>query len=468
MLEKRDPAYERKATSAERFFSRSPYSIITMVVRIKGRVSEEVLRLAVAQLRKRHALLSVRIEYDDRAQWFTTEGAQEIPIEIVPRKTEDDWIRIHAEASKIPFEFETHPAIRLILVQSANVSELIILCHHIICDGMSLAYLARDLMVHLGDPAREAEVLPAPSPIDLNNLPSDVSQPRLVRFLINRMNKKWAKERVLFDDDDYEIITKAYWDNYNHELFSIELSEAETSALAARCRKEQVTVNSALATASGGAQSFVESEKPYHSSFVVAGSVRDRIPNPPGEGMGMYAGGVEVKFTYNHERSYWENARKFHQKIQPKLNNKNLFSDILNWLYLDPTICEGFHFKKLGGLVPPDSARYEKLSGFSKREDVVLSLLQREGIESLETKHWGTAVTNLGRLDFPETYGSLELDRLIMQPGGGIPLANVNMVLGAVTCSRKLSLVVEFARQAVDPGTMEKTKDKAVEYLLRE
>jgi hypothetical protein len=32
------------------------------------------------------------------------------------------------------------------------------------------------------------------------------------------------------------------------------------------------------------------------------------------------------------------------------------------------------------------------------------------------------------------------LDRL--QPGGGIPLANINMVLGAVTCSGKSSLVV--------------------------
>jgi hypothetical protein len=38
--------------------------------------------------------------------------------------------------------------------------------------------------------------------------------------------------------------------------------------------------------------------------------------------------------------------------------------------------------------------------------------------------------------------GTLELDRLIMQPGGAIPLANVNLVLGAVTCADKLSLVV--------------------------
>jgi hypothetical protein len=107
-------------------------------------------------------------------------------------------------------------------------------------------------------------------------------------------------------------------------------------------------------------------------------------------------------------------------------------------------------------------------STFSKRTDIVSRILHRDNLESLETKHWGAAVTNLGRLDFPKTYGALELDRMIMQPGGGIPLANVNLVLGAVTCSEKLSLVLEYAEEAVDAGTMEKIKHKALGYLLSE
>jgi hypothetical protein len=461
--------YERKATSVERFFTRSPFSIVTMVARIKGNISEDMLKNAVVKVQQRHALLRVRIKDDiEHAQWFTPGGAQAIPIEIVPRKSKSDWIKIHAKASKIPFEFETHPAIRIILVRSPDISDLIILCHHIICDGMSLAYLARDLMVHLGDPAREVEVLPAPPVIDLDNLPRDVSQSGLVKFLINRMNQKWAEESVFFDHEDYKILTKAYWDNYSHDIFSIEMSEAETSALVARCRKENLTVNSALTAAFTGAQSFVEGEKPYHAKIVVAANLRDRIPNPAGEGMGMYAGSIELKFKYNHKRSFWDNARKFHKKFQPKFTNKNLFSDILNWLYLEPTIFEAMNFKKLGGLVPSDSNRYEKLSAFSKKEDVVLRILQRDNIESLETKHWGTAVTNLGRLDFPKTYGSLELDGLIMQPGGGIPLANANLVLGAVTCSDKLSLVVEYVVDNIEISTMEKIIDQALDFLRQE
>jgi NRPS condensation-like uncharacterized protein len=461
--------YERKATGAERFFSHSPFSTITLVARIKGNVSEDMLKNAVAKVQQRHTLLRVRIKEDrDHALWFTSEGVQEIPFEVVPRRSEDDWIKIHAEALKIPYEFENRPAIRFILVQSPDVSELIILCHHMICDGMSLAYLARDLMVHLGDPAREVEVLPAPRPMTLDNLPSDVSLSGLAKSLINRIGQKWAEESVFFDHQDYEILTKAYWDNYNYEILSIELSEEETSALVARCRKEGLTVNSALTAAFSGAQSFVEGEKPYHAKIIIAANLRDQLPNPPGEAVGYYAGGVELKFRYNHRRSFWENARRFHRKTQPKFTNKNLFEQALTWLHMDSNIYEAMSFKRLGGLVPSDSARYEKLSAFGRRADVVVRLLKRVNMDSLDTIMWGTAVTNLGRLDFPKTYGALELDRLIMQPGGGFPLANFNLVLGAVTCSGKLSLIVEYAEEAVDTSTMERIKDKALEFLLAE
>lgn len=422
---------------------------------------------AVSRVQQRHPLIRVRIKEDrDHTPWFTSEGVKGIPIEIVARESGDDWIKVHAEASKIPFEFDTHPAIRFILVQSPDVSELIILCHHIICDGLSLAYLARDLMVHLGDPAREVEVLPDPLPIALDNLPRDVSLSGLVKYLINRINRKWEEDKIFFDQEDYRVLTKAYWQNYNHRFFSIELSEAQTSALVDRCRKENVTVNSALATAFVGAQTVVQGEKRTHSSIGVAGSVRDRLPRPAGEGMGFYAGVVTLKYKYDRKSSFWENARKFHKKVKPLFTNKNLFKDFLTWLHLEPAILEAINFKKLGGLVPSHSARHEKLSAFSQKDDVVLSILKREKMDALDTIAMGTAVTNLGRLDLPTNYGALELDRLIMQPGGAFPMVNVNLVLGAVTCAGKLSLVVEYAEEAVDTRTMEEVKDKALEFLL--
>jgi len=76
--------------------------------------------------------------------------------------------------------------------------------------------------------------------------------------------------------------------------------------------------------------------------------------------------------------------------------------------------------------------------GFSRPNEVVLAILKRDKMESLDRVFVGAAVTNLGRLDVPTTYGALELDRLIMHPGGAFPLANVNLVVGAVTARRSV------------------------------
>jgi NRPS condensation-like uncharacterized protein len=459
--------YERKVTPLERMFTRSPYAIVTMVARIKGNLSESLLKDAVIKVQERHPNLRVRIHEDENHNpWFTSEGVKEIPIEIVARESDEHWIKVHHEACKIPFDFEERPPIRFILVQSTQISELIILCHHIICDGMSLAYLARDLMVHLGDPTREVEVLPDPVPIDRDNLPKEVSINPIVKYFINRISKKWTKNPIYFDHEDYRNLNEAYWKKYKHEMLSIELSEAQTSVLVDRCRREGVTVNTALTTAFVGAQYLIQGDKPFYSSIIIAGSLRDRLPSPAGEAMGYFAGGVTLKYKYNQKMSFWENARTLHRKVKPLYTNKNLFKEPLSWCYLEPAIMESLSFKMIGGFVPSNSPRYEKLSTFNKKDDVVSSVLKRGNINSLDKPSLGTAVTNLTRLDFPRMYGSLELERLIMNPGAAFPLATVHFNLGAVTCAGKLSLLVEYTEETIDSKTMEKIKEKALKFLL--
>jgi hypothetical protein len=459
--------YERKITPLERFFTHSPYSIVTIIARIKGNISEEKLTEAVSKVQQRHPNLRVRINYDDdREPWFTSEGVKTIPIETIPRESQDHWIQVYHNACQIPFEFDERPAVRFILLHSPIISELMILCHHIICDGLSLAYLARDLMVHMGDPAREVEILPDPVPIERNNMPKEVKSNAIFRFLINRINKQWQKEKIFFDQEDYRNLNEAYWRNAQHKILSIELSETQTSEIVDRCRREKVTVNSALSTAFVGAQSIVQCDKPHHSSIGVAGSLRDRLQKPAGEVMGFYAGVVTLEYIYDGKLGFWENARRFNRKVQPLYTNKHLFKDALSWSYLEPGILESMNFKKLGGFIPAHSTRYQKISAFSKRDDVVLSLLKRRNMDSMNKIVMGTAVTNLTRMNFPREYGTLNLDRLIMIPGGAFPLSNVNLVLGAVTCSGKLSLVVEYVEENIYESAITKIKEKAIEFLL--
>jgi hypothetical protein len=181
--------------------------------------------------------------------------------------------------------------------------------------------------------------------------------------------------------------------------------------------------------------------------------------------MGNYAGAVMPKHRYDGNAGFWENARRLHREIVPLFANKPLFKDPLVWCYLEPGILESIRFKRLGGLVPPEAPRHQKLSGFAGRDDVVLALLKRDKMETLDRVFKGTAVTNLGRMDFPRRYGALELDRLIIKAGGGFPLATVNLLVGAVTCAGKLSLVVEYVEGNIATGMTERVRDRALELL---
>jgi hypothetical protein len=451
----------------ERLFSRSPYSIVTLVARIRGTVSESMLRDAVAKARRRHTHLRVRIvDDDDGNPCFTSEGAGALPVEVVPRQSADQWIKVVRETCKVPFQFDAHPPIRFILVQSPDASELVILCHHIICDGLSLAYLARDLLAYLGDPDRAVERLPDPEPITRDTMPEDLSLNPVVRFLIRRMNRRWETEKVVFDHEDYRDLNAAYWMYFDHKMLSLELSEAQTSDIVDRCRSEGVTVNSALTAAFVGAQTVVQGRRPHHASIGVAASLRDRLRRPVSGAMGFYAAVVTLTCRYQSHRGFWDNARRFHRRVRPLLTNEKLFQDPLTWSYLEPSILESIHFKKVGGLVLEHFPRYQKLSAFCDRDDIVLRLLKRDKMDSLDQIALGTAVTNLTRLDFPRAYGALELDRLIMKPGGAFPLANVNLLLGAVTCAGKLSLMAEFVEENLSVSTMEEIGNRALEWLL--
>ena len=133
-------------------------------------------------------------------------------------------------------------------------SEIIIFCQHMICHGMSLAFLMRDILLHLGDPSRKPDI-PVESPLLVpDNFPVKVSGSLLARLIMRKINNSWKKHKLIFGYEDFREIHRAYWNNYTYGVLTIEMTEEETLDFAARCRQNQVTVTSALCTAFLAAQ----------------------------------------------------------------------------------------------------------------------------------------------------------------------------------------------------------------------
>ncbi len=181
--------------------------------------------------------------------------------------------------------------------------------------------------------------------------------------------------------------------------------------------------------------------------------------------MGFYAGLARPRARYDAGRGFWENAVRLHGTLEGLYDDKHLFEPLLTWCALDPTILEAIPFKRLGSVLQPGVPRYARLAAFARRDDTVLSLLKREEMATLKDIVFGTAVTNLGNVEGPWEQGTLAVERMVLKPGGGLPLANVNLAVGAVTVNGRLSLAIEYVEDNVDTATMEKIRDQALAFL---
>ncbi|MFX1255759.1 MAG: condensation domain-containing protein [Promethearchaeota archaeon] len=457
--------FKRKITTRERAFYRSTHSNVVMVAKIKGNVSPELLRLVIRNMPKRHPLLRVRVIHDTEDNlWFTSEGVQELQVQVIPRKSDDHWFQIFKEEYKIPFEMDKGPLIRFFLLPSSEVSELIIFCQHLICDGMSLAFLARDILIQLGDPDREIELLPTPPVLNEANIPSDAHpsllKRKLMAYFINKYNKRWQSEKVFFDEEDYKNIYQIYWERNTHHNLLGELSELETSKLVSRSRQEGVTVNTALITAFLKAKNEVQGvSRTTLQNIGQPVNIRTRLNNPPGDALGLYVAGFELKFKYDPNKAFWEQARFIHKLVKNSLTDQSIFERFIAVSVFDGSLFDALPFLYYSKYIPPHFTRYKKLSALSEQKSDILDFLMK----SL-SKQINLIVTNLGQMDFPKNYGSLELDSLVLLPGGG---ESSELTVGVVSAAGKLCYTIEHVDHVIDKETGLKINARVMEILTK-
>ena len=178
--------YTRPVSPVESIFSLSPFSVVAMVVRVKGHITSQQLQQAVYFVQKKHPLLQVTISIDENnSKVFTSENTGPIQIETVSRESENHWMEVYHKQCAIPFFFDKNPCIRFILLQTENKCDLIIFSHHIICDGLSLSYLGRDILDFIGNPSESMPEILNTTPVNKNNIPKELKQ----NWLLNRIKE---------------------------------------------------------------------------------------------------------------------------------------------------------------------------------------------------------------------------------------------------------------------------------------
>jgi hypothetical protein len=128
-----------------------------MAAHVEGRTTIPGWRAALDAVQERHPLLSVAIETNDsNAPQFRTMAHARIPLRIAGAATLSSWTSEMAWELATPFQAEQAPLVRAALMHGKDESVFIFSAHHSIADGLSVAYIIRDILQTLAGEKLEA------------------------------------------------------------------------------------------------------------------------------------------------------------------------------------------------------------------------------------------------------------------------------------------------------------------------
>ncbi|NHJ46341.1 MAG: hypothetical protein FK733_01005 [Asgard group archaeon] len=338
-----------------------PYNIV-VVLRITGKITQELLENALEKLQLRHPLLKARYEFDDKGKpWVTSDQVGKIPIRTLNRSDESITQKEFHNELVTHFDYDNTelPLFRVAFLPNQNNSDVILCGQHSICDGLSMVFLARDLLTYLNNPSIEVEVLDAPAKTDdifprkirrrISKSPIrtyiSLSLMRVVHaFLFGfRKGRKRLERKLKAKHDDIQV-------------HSWNFTEQQTTDFLKKCKQRKISVHSAICTA----------YLPGVSTINNPVNLRQRLSFPVGESYGLFASGTVFRVKYKKRKDFWFNAQRYQRKLIWNLRDGKVFGI----------------YKTINKSVP--------LSFLSKNRDVFVDIVSNQN---------PYAITNLGSLD---------------------------------------------------------------------
>jgi NRPS condensation-like uncharacterized protein len=394
---------------------------VTFTVKMRGTITMKNLRLALAKVQARHPALTAGVVEDDQGRpWFVSPAQPpEIPLRIAERLSDEHWLQESEIECSIPFDMRNGPLLRIVWLHSPAVSDLMLVCHHCICDGASIVTLCREILSVLDHP--ETVLTPYNSFNSIQDLvPQQVLQDkgirfkaRLVSFLLRMILRFTASRREIPWGRSYTVRWR--------------VSKEATSALTQRCKEEAVTMHATLCVAFLSAFRYIKGNKAGNKVFCPV-NIRRYISAIQEDMLLGFATSTTLSMDANPELSFFEKVKKLNADLAKKLAGMNVYAKL--------TTCEYQH------------ALAKKLEQY---------------FSNARGKH-DLTFSNMGCLDIPKHFDSFEVEA-VHNPILIFKSANPNGIL-ASTFDGQLSFSLFSNDSYLDHEEAAAIRDSAMELLF--
>jgi NRPS condensation-like uncharacterized protein len=210
--------------------------------RIKGHFTETALHYALSRLQEKHPWLNAFVQNDKKGHPYFVVDEQKpikIPVRIVERTSDEDWQTESVKEWATVFDTNTGPLMRLVLIKGQPVSDILLVFHHCLCDGVAATSILSELLQVLDNAKAE---IGKETPI--TSL-SDIIPTGILYSKSKQIKAKFIGGMMILALWLIPVKKKAV-DRQKDYLINWELDEQLYQSLISFCKQQGITVNTIL------------------------------------------------------------------------------------------------------------------------------------------------------------------------------------------------------------------------------
>jgi NRPS condensation-like uncharacterized protein len=399
---------------------------------------KSIIEEALENVCLRNPLLKCSVEIDNDNNAWLVQRDGSINIEYY-KFTEMDWQTWYKKTDNTPFDLLKNPLVKFCIIAGEH-TEIILLGHHIIGDGIGYLNLVKDILLALDNRIDITPQIPPFKPAD-KEFKETVPLGLLIKMFAGKLNKKWRKSRVRFSENDYLEFFKKYRAKYSPSLYMALIEGDDIRKILEKAKSNGLTVNEIIASAFS--ISVMKTLNYRKACLGLAANIRNELVSEPNNCMGNYVTGISAKIYNKPSDDFILNAKKIAGTMKKKLGSmkgRHLLVHFLN--EFDKDLIESLVFAAYGGFDHPVSKKLAELIG-----------------ERTEDKNLG--ISNLGRHDFGgyETFKVINIQFI----GPAFP-ANL-LKVDVITIDSKMNLCFRYNEGEIKGNVVKTICEKTIELL---
>jgi NRPS condensation-like uncharacterized protein len=424
----------------ERWHLGSPNINVCFRTIITGKFSTNDFEKAMNNVCKKHPLLNCTIEIDNKNNTWFIPNTGYIGIEFHNPEEITDWRDWYKKIDDFPFNFHYGPLVKICVIFYSNQTEMIILGHHVIGDGIAYLNLSEDILLALDG---KIDINPQIPPIKCK-MKIKTNLGFLTNLYARKLNKEWRKNRIVFSESDYNAFFELYRKKYIPQMYMGSINETDLNKIIQKCKNHGITVNEIITTAF--AIAMVELSGHYIDKeirFGVVANIRNEFVEEPHNCMGNYISGITANINYVPEKAFIKNVQDIAAILRKRLKvSKNRYLAFNFFNKIDKDLLEAAMFAVYGNYQIPVAEKLGKIIGE-------------------RTKNKGVGISNLGKHEFTRFTNLQILDMQFIGPAFPANLLSINIM----TVNSKLNIVLRYNEPEIETSIINTVYKRAVELL---